>query len=47
MRGNFVTDRNGSLNPNYKHGLKNTRLFSIWSIERALSEKVQTKFRRK
>ena len=31
MRGNFVTDRNGSLNPNYKHRLKNTRLFSIWS----------------
>lgn len=21
----------GSSNPNYKHGLKNTRLFSIWS----------------
>lgn len=30
MRGNFVTDRNGEKNPNYKHGLKNTRLFSIW-----------------
>lgn len=31
MRGNFVTDRNGIKNPNYKHGLKNTRLFSIWA----------------
>ena len=31
MRGNFVINRTGSLNPNYKHGLKRTRLFSIWS----------------
>lgn len=31
MRGNFITDRNGCKNPNYKHGLRNTRLFSIWS----------------
>lgn len=30
MRGNFVTDRNGCNNPNYKHGLRDTRLFSIW-----------------
>ena len=30
-RGNFITDRHGNLNPNYKHGLKNTRLFRIWS----------------
>lgn len=30
MRGNFITDRNGDLNPNYKHGLRNTRLFRIW-----------------
>lgn len=31
MRGNFTTDRTGKNNPNYKHGLKNTRLFRIWS----------------
>lgn len=31
MRGNFVTDRTGNKNPNYKHGLRHTRLFSIWS----------------
>ena len=31
MRGNFITDRNGSKNPNYKHGLRKSRLFSIWS----------------
>ena len=31
MRGNSITDRNGYKNPNYKHGLKNTRLFSIWN----------------
>lgn len=31
MRGNFITDRNGDKNPNFKHGLKNTRLFSIWT----------------
>lgn len=30
MRGNFITDRRGSKNPNYKHGLRKTRLFSIW-----------------
>lgn len=30
MRGNFITDRKDSLNPNYKHGLKNTRLYRIW-----------------
>lgn len=31
MRGNFVTDRCGDLNPNYKHGRKNTRLYRIWA----------------
>ena len=31
MRGNFTTDRSGSKNPNYKHGLKESRLFSIWT----------------
>lgn len=31
MRGNFITDRNGNKNPNYKHGLRNTRLFRIWN----------------
>jgi hypothetical protein len=31
MRGNFITDRNGELNPNYKHGMKGTRLFRIWT----------------
>ena len=31
MRGNFITDRKGEKNPNFKHGLKNTRLFRIWS----------------
>lgn len=30
MRGNFKTDRKGSKNPNYKHGLGKGRLFSIW-----------------
>lgn len=30
MRGNFITDRKGDKNPNYKHGLKHTRIFSIW-----------------
>lgn len=29
MRGNFVTDRHGNLNPNYKDGRKNTRLYRI------------------
>lgn len=29
MRGNFITDRAGNKNPNYKHGLRHTRLFSI------------------
>lgn len=31
MRGNFTTDRKGDKNPNYKHGKRNTRLFSIWA----------------
>lgn len=31
MRGNFVTDRRGELNPNYKDGRKNTRLYSIYA----------------
>ena len=31
MRGNFITDRKGNKNPNYKHGLKNTRLFRVWN----------------
>lgn len=31
MRGNFTTNRNGMKNPNYKHGLKGTRVFRIWS----------------
>lgn len=31
MRGNFTTDRKGINNPNYKHGLRKTRLFSIWT----------------
>lgn len=30
MRGNFITDRRGSLNPNYKDGRKGTRLYRIW-----------------
>lgn len=30
MQGNFITDRKGTKNPNYKHGKRNTRLFSIW-----------------
>lgn len=30
MRGNFVTDRRGKNNPNYKDGRKNTRLYRIW-----------------
>ena len=30
MRGNTVTDRNGSKNPNYKDGRKGTRLYSIY-----------------
>ena len=31
MRGNFKTDRHGRLNPNYKDGRKNTRLYRIWA----------------
>lgn len=31
MRGNFITDRNGESNPNYKHGGKGTRLWSIYN----------------
>ena len=31
MRGNFVTDRNGCNNPNYKDGRKNTRLYRVYS----------------
>ena len=30
MRGNFITDRNGSKNPNYKDGRKKTRLYRIY-----------------
>lgn len=30
MRGNFITDRSGKHNPNYKHGLKNTRIYRIY-----------------
>lgn len=30
MRGNFITNRSGKLNPNYKHGLKNTRIYRIY-----------------
>ena len=30
MRGNFITDRRGKLNPNYKDGRKGTRLYSIY-----------------
>ena len=31
MQGNSKTDRRGSLNPNYKDGRKNTRLYRIWN----------------
>ena len=31
LRGNFKTDRHGHLNPNYKDGRKNTRLYRIWA----------------
>ena len=31
MRGNFVTDRTGAKNPNYRHGGKGTRLYRIWA----------------
>ena len=31
MRGNFTTDRNGSKNPNYKDGRKDTRLYRIYN----------------
>lgn len=30
MRGNFITDRTGIKNPNYKDGRKGTRLYSIY-----------------
>ena len=30
MRGNFITDKNGSNNPNYKDGRKGTRLYKIY-----------------
>ena len=31
MRGNFITDKNGSHNPNYKDGRKGTRLYRIYN----------------
>ena len=31
MRGNFITDRHGHLNPNYKDGRKSTRLYGIYA----------------
>lgn len=31
MRGNFKTNRNGKLNPNYIDGRKNTSLYRIWA----------------
>lgn len=42
MRGNFITDRTGDKNPNYKHGLGKTRLFRIWNgmKSRCLNENV-------
>lgn len=30
MRGNFITDKNGEKNPNYKDGRKGTRLYNIY-----------------
>lgn len=30
MRGNYITDRKGNNNPNYKHGKRNTRLYRIY-----------------
>ena len=30
VRGNFITDRRGKLNPNYKDGRKGIRLYSIY-----------------
>lgn len=31
MRGNFITDKHGTNNPNYKDGRKGTRLYSIYN----------------
>lgn len=31
MRGNFITDKNGSNNPNFKDGRKGTRLYRIYN----------------
>ena len=31
LRGNFITDKNGSNNPNYKDGRKGTRLYEIYN----------------
>lgn len=31
MRGNFITDKNGSNNPNYKDGRKRSRLYRIYN----------------
>lgn len=31
MRGNFITDKHGSNNPNYKDGRKGTRLYRIYN----------------
>lgn len=31
MRGNFITDRKGINNTNYKHGLSNSRLYKIYN----------------
>lgn len=30
MRGNFITDRTGNKNPNYKHGHRKSRLYRIY-----------------
>lgn len=47
MRGNFVTDRTGDKNPNYKHGRRHTRLFRIWSnIKTRCSNKNTTYYQR-
>lgn len=44
MRGNFITDRRGELNPNYKRWLKNTRLFRIWGNMRTRCSNKNTSY---
>ena len=44
MRGNFITDRKGDKNPNYKHGQRKTRLYRIWANMKSRCHNPKTSF---